>query len=398
MKKIVIVIAFLFQLFQFGNVRADSFYSSIGLGIPQYIVTIKALGMGGAGIGVVDRLALNAMNPAANDIMGITSISAGFQYESVDNRTATSKVNTRYGNPAGFQFFIPVKHNINVIAAIRPLMISRYVLSSSQRVQDIEFTRLVRGSGGLSAASLGTQVLLKKWLFVAGMVNMNFGAYTEEWKTDFYSVSFADASDVLSSHLHGPSFELGVLLRMSRNFGFGAIYKSKSSLSAETQLTSGSYHKPEPTKSTVTYPSSVGLGFSYISTKFLFSLDYFTQFWSQYKVNNTSPDFNNTWRFGGGMEYTGSRNPMQPFMNRVSYRIGAYIGKLPFEKSRQTSVNEKFVSLGLGLPFAMNAGRIDLALEIGKRGNVANNQYEETIIRLSGSLTGGELWFQRRKR
>jgi len=44
----------------------------------------------------------------------------------------------------------------------------------------------------------------------------------------------------------------------------------------------------------------------------------------------------------------------------------------------------------------VTAGQVDIALEVGRRGDVGRFMYEDTIFRVSGSLTGGERWFQRR--
>jgi hypothetical protein len=59
--KVVILIFVLFASICY----ADSFYSSIGPGMPRYFVSGKAAGMGGAGIAIFDELAINSVNPAA---------------------------------------------------------------------------------------------------------------------------------------------------------------------------------------------------------------------------------------------------------------------------------------------------------------------------------------------
>jgi hypothetical protein len=59
-------------------------------------------------------------------------------------------------------------------------------------------------------------------------------------------------------------------------------------------------------------------------------------------------------------------------------------------------VHEAFLSFGFGLPFPITVGQVDLAFEIGRRGDVSRFMYEDTIFRLSGSLVGSERWFERR--
>ncbi|MBN2356621.1 hypothetical protein JXO59_10950, partial [candidate division KSB1 bacterium] len=120
-----------FTLFTYpAAVQADSFYSSIGLGLPRYTVSAKAVGMGGAGIGVVDRLALNTMNPAANNIEGMTSLGVNLEYEYVENKNSLESIYTRYGNAAGMQFFIPLYKKVILLTMLRPLTSSRYTMET----------------------------------------------------------------------------------------------------------------------------------------------------------------------------------------------------------------------------------------------------------------------------
>ena len=62
------------------QIFADSYYSSIGLGLPRYYISARSAGLGGAGISLRDRLSLNALNLAADDTKGMTTIAVNFQY------------------------------------------------------------------------------------------------------------------------------------------------------------------------------------------------------------------------------------------------------------------------------------------------------------------------------
>ena len=53
------------------------------------------------------------------------------------------------------------------------------------------------------------------------------------------------------------------------------------------------------------------------------------------------------------------------------------------------------ISAGLGFPFHNNGGRVDLAIEYGFRGDLETTLYKEKLLRISASISGGELWFQR---
>jgi len=372
--------------------RADSFYSSMGLGLPSYFVSPKAVGMGGAGIGVIDALALNAMNPAAIDVRGVTTIAVDSKYESTDNKNALAKVNTRQGQASGFRFVIPLKRSLNVIAALKPLTQSRYLFKASSRIEDLDYSRTIRGNGGLSAGSFGVQAQLNRWLALAAVGNLNFGNFEEQWKTDFENTQYRDTADEIVSHLWGVNFEFGAVLTPYERVTLGLTFKSSSDLNAEVQTTLGSSLRLEPQQPSATLPMAFGIGISAPVAKFTLALDYYQRSWSDSRFEHSYSDYR---RFSGGIEFIDSTDPYSAYSRRIPLRLGAYVAQLPFTNAGGGAVSEQFVSFGFGLPFYSNRGRLDFALEVGKRGNIQDFSYEETIYRFSASITTGELWFQR---
>ncbi len=377
---------------------ADSIYSALGLGLPSYFVSPKAVGMGGAGLAVIDFYALNSMNMAAVDIRGITSVAVDYVYESVDNRFDGNKINTRQGRAAGFRLILPLKRHINLIVAFKPLVSSKYVLSTnSVSSQDVPYYRLIRGNGGLSSGILGVQYIFNKYLSVGAGAHINFGSYEEDWHLKFGNSSYNDLTDETRNHLNGPGFEIGLLTRPTNSLSFGLVYISKSTLDLESKKVIGGTLTTEAVDADIKYPSCVGIGSSYKLKKLLFAFDYYTQFWSNYSINGIKKDnFNDYQRIGGGIEYVDSNDVFVKYLRRIPIRVGAYYAKLPFIDEQNSAVTEKFITFGLGLPYHKHLGRVDLSFEYGKRGDSGKNQYEDKIMRFSVSITGSELWFQRR--
>ncbi len=383
-------------IFCFNNIiHADSFYSSIGLGIPNYFVSQKAAGMGSAGIGVVERFALNATNPAAMNIYGLTTISVNSYFNMSVSKISNQRVVTRNGYPSGFHFIVPLKKNILLLSSVKSLTSSKYTLSIKQGNEDVNYTRLVRGNGGLSSGSLGLQYQISDKLYIGALSNFIFGTFNEEWKTQFDDESYLDASDKFVSHLWGIGYDIGIYASPLPNLGVGAVYKSKSLLHLEDNLTLGNTQKETPVTSELDFPSSVGFGISYKVSKILLAVDYYMQFWGQYKDNHVS-SYPNFTRLGAGFEYLDTNEVLAKYHRRVAYRAGVYFSQLPFKDVTGNPVNEKFISFGLGLPFHKFFGRVDFAVEAGLRGNASENSYQDKVIRFSGSITGSELWFQQR--
>ena len=378
---------------------ADSYYSSIGLGTPHYIVSPKAVGMGGAGLSVVDPFSVNVQNPAAYNIGSITTVSVDMKYERIVNKLDDASIDTRQGNAAGFHFIVPLKPSLKLIIGFQPLTDSRYVLSEESATEHAAFSQKVSGSGGLNAAGLGLQYIVNKWIAVGGVVNFNFGSFNENWKTEFYEAGYEEISDNLNSYMWGGSYQLGVLLRPWGNLGIGVTYSSKSDLQVESQKELANAVLKDDESLNLYYPESFGFGVSYNIKSVLLAADFYQQAWNKYAIDGKNvSNLGDYTRMGGGLEYRESADPFTSYRRRVCYRIGAYMADLPFKGADGSVAKEKFITFGLGLPFLANRGRVDLSFEYGTRKSDDLVGYSENVSRFSGSITVGELWFQRKRK
>jgi hypothetical protein len=190
-----------------------------------------------------------------------------------------------------------------------------------------------------------------------------------------------------------------MVYRVNKFLSLGGVYKSGSNMHLETSGTLGNSFKisADSNKVDVNYPAALGFGAAINLNKWLFAVDYYNQFWDEYSLDNQKrADFKSFQRVSAGIEFMESNNHLERYRRRIAYRLGGYYARLPFSNANGESVHEAFVSLGIGLPFSVTVGQVDLAIEVGKRGDVSKFMYEDTIFRLSGSLVGGERWFQRR--
>ncbi len=391
----LIIAIFLSALF--GSSAADSFYSVQGLGLPYYFVSPQASGMGGAGIGVGQYLALNEINPAALDLKGYTMVSINFQGSSVYNTVGDETVNTRQGNATGFRFAIPIlQRRLALLASLKPIVRSRTLMKFEQDYNDFTMTRTATANGGITSASIGAYYAIMPGVNVGGMFDFNFGAYTEVWKTEFNDDKFLDTNEDITSHLWGTGIQLGVHLKPLPFFNIGAVYKSGSSLAVETTKIAGSGLTLDPINQNADYPASAGAGVALEFTKFLIVADGYLQFWDNYTIDGqTQESVDNYYRLSAGAEYVDSKDFMAGYGRRVAYRIGTSYARLPFVDPFGVQAEELFVTVGFGLPFSKNLGRIDLALEYGNRWSAENYEYSEKLFRINASVTSAEKWFQR---
>jgi hypothetical protein len=134
-----------------------------------------------------------------------------------------------------------------------------------------------------------------------------------------------------------------------------------------------------------------------VSNKLQVALDYFSEKWSSAELTGDGY-VNDSKRIAAGLDFLPARGVRQVFgtsyWSRVAYRLGFYYRDLGIEADGE-SVTEIFATIGFGLPIKSSLARLDLSLEVGKRGSKTSNPFEESVVRFTGSITAGERWFLR---
>ena len=124
--------------------------------------------------------------------------------------------------------------------------------------------------------------------------------------------------------------------------------------------------------------------------------------WDAYQHFNKSRDLLNTFRTAIGGEY--SPNPVTgKWLERWIYRAGVSYEKLPY-KVEGTDITELGITFGTSIPmgsFSVRQRRfpkyLNIAVEYGKRGTIANGLVEEHYFLTTFSLTANSKWFTKRK-
>lgn len=376
---------------------ADSYYSSMGLGIPSYYVSAQAVGMGGAGIGVRQYLALNELNPGSCNLQGFSSVAVGFQGEYVTHNIGDHSQSSISANAAGFRFAIPIaKQRFALLMSLKPKANSELSMEFENITDQFQAARTLNSKGGLNSASIGGNYAITKNLAIGLMAEFYFGAYRETWKTEFDDDTYLSSSDEITSHLWGKGLQIGLYAQPASFFSLGAVLSTASRLKGETTTRTKSGIELDPLRQDMNYPLSAGIGAALTLPKILLAVDFYMQDWDQFEIDGkTVEDVSDFWRLSLGGEYLDSKEYLTSYSRRIAYRIGASYAKLPALDLFGEQTAEILGSVGCGFPFSKNAGRLDLAIEFGKRSSSSLFLYSENIYRLSVSVTNAEKWFQR---
>lgn len=397
-QKYLLLLFLAIQIAFTGPAAASSFYSSTGFGISQYYTSAQANGMGGIGLAVVDDLGINELNPAALESYGLTRIIGDFVWEETVQKQINAQSRARFVNPVAFRVLLPIKKRTSVAFAFNPVARTNVDFTQVTSLGAEAYTREIIQEGGLSRGVISIKFSPFNFWNIGLGAYFNFGKYTETWKTDFLNSSYIDGKDVFTTYVQGINFTIGTLFIPVKNLNIGMIYENKAKLNSNTMLRYGSANEEEMPDRNPALASSFGLGFSYlVRARLLIGMDYIQRNWSEHSISGISASsLNNDKRIGFGLQYRAKSEFPATFFQRIAFRLGSYYHLLAFQEPDGDNISEAFVSFGLGIPFHGNRGRFDMALELGKRGNLTNNALEEEIVRFTVSLLGAERWFIRR--
>jgi len=185
------------------------------------------------------------------------------------------------------------------------------------------------------------------------------------------------------------------------NLRFGISLNVISSLSTDTSLISSSSLDLDTLGSgnvnmDIPYRLNAGLSFN-LEKKYLFTLDYIFQPWSQYKFNAKSSDeLVDLHKISTGFEFRPAREPGASIWEEIIFRAG-----LSFERSQYylngENIQQFSIFGGLSVPFS-NENTLDIGIQFATRGTTKSSLVKENMVKLNLGLSLGEIWFIREEK
>jgi hypothetical protein len=109
-------------------------------------------------------------------------------------------------------------------------------------------------------------------------------------------------------------------------------------------------------------------------------------------IQNVS--FENSTKVAVGGFYVPKYDSFSNYLSRIIYRGGFRYENTGLVINNQ-SINDYAVTFGLGLPVGLS--KINLGVELGKRGTTTSGLIEENYINVTVGLSLSDLWFIKRK-
>lgn len=420
--------------------QENSPYSRYGLGdiVPNH--NILSRGMGGVAAGIQDYKgyfqSLNFTNPASLASVEVTmfDISAESDSRTLKSTNPPAKYTQTNSLFSSFQLAFPLttkkmikKGNAwGLSFGLRPVTRIGYKIEKNERLTGIDSLHTIyEGDGGVNQAYLGTAVKIQNFSIgaIAGYMfgNKNYTTRLEfiNDTTDYYKGIyssktnfggfFVNAGVQYSYPMKNGTLCVGLYggvrqkLKATRDDAKETFYYDANGQTFRLD----SVYEQNGVKGTISYPSTVGIGFAYSGSNWMFGMDVETTNWSNYTYYGQTDAVKNNYTVRAGMQYYPAKIGMsvKKYFNFVKYRAGLYYGTDYVQSN--ASHPEYGVSVGAGFPLTslqrLGYGSYDrefvllnTAVEFGSRGNKQNNIRDNTL-RFSIGIAMTARWFVKPK-
>lgn len=382
--------------------------SRFGIGDLSFFASSRSYAMGGVAVGLMGDEFINRLNPAGLAGISRTRFSGTFQYSNYSSTDASGTARYARGDFGGLAVAIPVSKDYGVVLVgeLTPYSSVNYAIGRNDSQFGIASDQQYYGSGGISRFDVGSSVSITNHLHAGFKMNYLVGTILEVTKLGFADNTYANSEITVNSHYSGLLFTFGATyeglsdlidLSFLRPLVLGAVVETPTKLDLRVQhFTSTAQHYDTISTSTGTMdiPLFLAFGASYtISDRLVLATDLAMQDWSGAKsLDLHQQELRNSMRIGAGIEILPGKDP-STYLGRIVYRAGIYYNSTYLRINNQ-DINGTFFTAGLGLPIGPESF-LNLGVQFGVNGTTANGLQKDSIIRLTASISGSELWFVR---
>lgn len=405
--------------FQVAIAQENSPYSRFGLGDLTNTQNVINRALGGVSQAYADPASVNFVNPASYSNLLLTTFDFGL--EGTIRRMADNSSSFRSGNGtiSYLQLGLPLRKKWGMNIGLRPVSRVSYDIQRSDSLNGIsKVGYLFQGNGGLYQVYTGTGIAMGN--FSVG-VNLGylFGSIENSTKAIYPSGSYINNSNysqrtAFRGFFWGAGMQYNAKLNKQLFLQLGATATASQNLKASqdklreivVRNLNGDYDNQDTVqyqtgvRGKITYPLQYGFGFVlHDEEQWLLGVDYTVGQWSKYRYYEQVDSLQDSWKLSVGGQFIPNAQSPNNYWERVAYRLGFYFGKDYVHY--KTDLPMYAFTAGAGLPVRRNPYSnqftiINLALEIGKRGN-ASNALRENFYRISVGLMLSDRWFIKRK-
>jgi len=360
--------------------------TALGLGVPVPSIDARAAALGGTGLGLPDG-SLSARNPADIALFEQPVVGITYAPEEVSVKGADGSLSTGRSRLGVLRGAVPIG-DWAVGLAVAPELDQDWQVSFSDTLVSeggtFPFEEQRTHDGGVSSVNLtaarrlGRLSLGAEYSIITGRLQQRFRRIFEG-DIAGETGTIGPAAGNGNWEYSGSRFRFGASATLTGRISVGADLSIQKALTATRDSIDGVTRTRK-----FDMPVGVEVGASArVSERLLVTG---AGGWTGWEgAEGASDNFvasNVTW-MGIGAELTGTRL----LGAQVPLRFGLRRTDLPFHVPGAEQMSEKAVTLGLGVRVAEDKARVDLAFELGSRGDLAASGVEESFQRFSISLS-----------
>lgn len=411
-KKITLIVVILLANFGFAQENTASPYSFYGIGSAKFKGTNDIVNMGGISV-YADSTHINVLNPASYSNQLLTSFQIGttsmFYKLNAGSNTEKAKKTTFDYLVMGF----PVSKKIGVSVGLLPQSAVGYRFVNDNISLNNTVNRYI-GQGGVNKVYFGAGYKLTSKLSIGADFQYLFGSIDTESQKFETGVQYG-SREINESILSGIAFNTGLTFNTKLNSKLN--FKSSLTYSPEAKLNSNNIRnvalvsigttgnavavsadtEVNVADTKLNIPSKLAIGAGIGNRKWFIGGDVvFSGSGSQINRfdNYANVSYENATKIAFGGFYLPKFDSYNSYFQRITYR-----GGIRFENTglvvNNTAIQDKAMSLGLGLPISGTFSSLNLGVEFGQRGTVMKGLVREDYFSISLGLIFNDKWFRK---
>ena len=411
-KKIVLIVTILLANLGFAQENTPSPYSFYGIGSTKFKGTNDIVNMGGISV-YSDSTHINVLNPAtySNQLLTSFQIGATSSFYKLNSASVTEKA-----QKTTFDYLVlgfPVSKKLGVSFGLLPQSAVGYRFFNDESATTSTKRRYL-GKGGVNKVYFGSGYKINSKLSLGLDFQYLFGSIDTETQV-FREGAFYGTREVNESSLSGVAFTAGLTyntkLNDKLNFMSSLVYSPEAKLNSNNSrnvalITIDSNNSAIPvTNDTevnvadtkLNIPSKLAVGAGVGNRKWFLGGDLtFSGTGNQVDRfdNYSNVHYENATRVAIGGFFIPKFDSYNNYLERITYR-----GGFRFENTglviNNSTIKDRAVTLGLGLPVTGTFSSINLGVEMGTRGTTSNGLIKENYFSVNLGLLFNDKWFRK---
>ncbi|SEP75685.1 PorV/PorQ family protein [Flavobacterium urocaniciphilum] len=410
-KRIALIVTILLANFGFAQENTPSPYSFYGIGVSRFKGTNDIVNMGGISV-YADSTHINVLNPATYSNQIVTNFQIGGTSSFYKLNAGSTSEKAKKTTFDYFTVSFPLFTKWGVSTGILPQSAVGYRFIRNNGTVDGTFSSYL-GKGGVNKVYLGTGYKITKKLSLGIDFQYLFGSI--DTQSQLYQVGVQYGSqEINESTMSGVAFNTGLTyntaLNKKLNLMTSVMFSPEATLNSNNvrtvstvSLTGSGVAVPVSSQevsvpdSKLNIPSKIAFGAGVGNRKWFFGGDV-TLTGSSNQLNRFDNYENVSFENGSKIAFGGFILPKYDsynnYLQRITYRAG-----FRFENTglviNNTSIKDKAVNFGLGLPISGTFSSINIGVEYGVRGTVMKGLVREDYFGISVGLLFNDKWFKK---